>query len=217
MEQNPWLSVWTSPRATIGRVIRENPDRSLWWLAAIYGFSSLMNMFQSASLGSKVSTGGLLLLAVILSPIWGWICFSVWSAFVAWTGKWLKGAGNFKTVRAAYAWSCVPIAINVPLWLLMVILFGHQLFLNFPNAHLMPSATVMLLFFISAIKLVVAVWSLVIYINALAEVQNFSVLRAILNVVIAAVIMTVLLFVVWGLLGFLTGSSVTAFLLMKPY
>jgi hypothetical protein len=217
MEHNPWLTIWTSPRATIGRIVRENPNKSLWLLAAIYGFSSLMNMFQSASLGSNVSTIGLLVLAVVLSPLWGWICFSIWSAFVTWTGKWFKGEGHFKAIRAAYAWSCVPITLNIPLWLLMVILFGHQLFLNFPNAHLMPNGLVVLMFVILVIKMILAVWSLVIYLNALAEVQNFSVVKAILNAVVAALAMTIILFVIWGLLGLVVGNPVAAFLSVKSY
>ena len=217
MEHNPWLSIWTSPKATIRRVVSENPNKSLWWLAAIYGFSSLMNTFQSASMGQAMGTAGLLILAVVLAPFWGWVCFSVWSAFVTWTGKWFKGQGNFKTIRAAYAWSCVPIALNIPLWLLMVALFGHQLFLNLPDSHLMPNGLVMFMFIILIVKMILTVWSLVIYLNALAEVQNFSILRAILNLVVSALILVLILFVIWGLLSYVAGPSVTAIFMVKPY
>lgn len=212
MEHNPWLSIWMRPKDTIRQIVRENPNKSLWWLAAIYGFCSLMNMFQSASLGNSLGTGGILILAVIVAPFWGYASFCIWSGFVTWVGKWFKGEGNFKTIRCAYAWSCVPITLNIPLWLLMVILFGHQLFLNFPNAHLLPNNQVMLLFVILIIKVILAVWSLVIYLNALAEVQNFSVLKAILNVVVAGLILAIILFVIWSLLGYaMVGSRALFF------
>src|SRR5438105_4239723 len=125
---NPWLTIWTKPRATIARIVGQNPNQSLWWLAAIYGFCSLLSLFQSMTLGSAMGTIGILILAVIIAPFYGYISFSIWSWFVLWTGKWFKGQGTFKTVRASYAWSCVPIIVSIPLWLLMVILFGHQLF-----------------------------------------------------------------------------------------
>jgi hypothetical protein len=154
----------------------------------------------------------------VVAPFWGWINLSVWSWFVSWVGKWFKGQGSFTTVRSAYAWSCVPLIINVPLWLLMVALFGHQLFLNFPNAHLMPNGEVLLLFIILVIKVILAVWSLVIYLNALAEVQKFSILRAILNVVVSGVILGVVFFVVWSLLMHaLGGVAASAFTLLKPF
>jgi hypothetical protein len=205
MEHNPWLTIWTRPRETMARIAAENPNRSLWLLAGIYGFCSLMNLFQSIELGSAMGTAGIVILGFLIAPFWGYLNFSIWSWFVFFVGKWFKGQGHFSTVRSAYAWSCVPVIVNIPLWLLMVALFGHQLFLNFPDAHLLPSGMVTFLFVILIVKVVLAVWSLVIYLNALAEVQKFSILRAILNVVVAAVVLTFVLFVVWALLGYLAG------------
>jgi hypothetical protein len=204
--QSPWLSIWTHPRATIARIVSENPNRSLWLLAGIYGFCSLMNLFQSMALGSAMGPLGLLILAIIVAPFYGYVSFSIWSWFVSWVGKWFRGQGSFQTVRSAYAWSTVPILINIPLWLLMVALFGHQLFMNFPDAHLLPSSQVLLLFIISIAKVVLAIWSLVIYLNALAEVQKYSVLKAILNVVVAGVILAVIMFVIWSLLFYAMGG-----------
>lgn len=205
--QNPWLSIWMNPRATIARIVADNPNRSLWLLAGIYGFCSVMNMFQSMALGNAMGSLGLIILGIIIAPFYGWVSFTIWSWFVAWVGKWFKGHGHFKAIRAAYAWSCVPIALNIPLWLLMVILFGHQLFLNFPDAHLLPSGQVTLLFVILIVKVVLAIWSLVIYLNALAEVQNYSILKAIFNVVVAGLIMAVIFFVLWSLLFYAMGVS----------
>jgi len=214
----PWLSIWTRPRATISQITAENPYRSLWLLAAIYGFCSLMNLFQSMTLGTALGTAGILILAIVLAPFWGWINLSIWSGFVFWIGKWFKGDGSFATVRSAYAWSCVPLIVNIPLWLLMVILFGHQLFLNFPNAHLLSNGEMMLLFAILVIKVVLAIWSLVIYLNALAEVQKFSVLRAICNVVVAGVVVGIIVFVLWSLLAYaLGGMAAAAFMFWKPF
>lgn len=215
---SPWLSIWTRPRATIARIVASNPNRSLWWLAAIYGFCSLMNLFQSIALGSAMGTLGILILAIVLSPFYGYISFCIWSWFVTWVGKWFRGQGTFKTIRAAYAWSCVPIVLNIPLWLLMVILFGHQLFLNFPDAHLLPSSQVLILFIILIAKVVLAIWSLVIYLNALAEVQNYTVLRAILNVVVAGVILAIIFFILWSFLIYAFGSvAVSPFMLWQPF
>lgn len=205
LSHNPWLAIWTQPRATIREIIADNPNRSLWILASIYGFCSLMNLFQSLMLGVRMSTGALFLLAVVLSPIWGYINFTVWSWFVTWTGKWFKGEGRFITIRSAYAWSCVPITLNIPLWLLMVITFGHQLFVNFSGQALSHSK-VTFLFFILISKVVLAMWSLVIYLNALAEVQKFTMIRAILNVVVAALILIAISWIVWVIVFALGGT-----------
>lgn len=206
--QSPWLSIWTRPRATIARIVGENPNKSLWLLAAIYGFSSLLNSFQSMSLGSALSPLTILILAIVISPVWGYISFSVWSAVVYWTGKWFKGDGDYPSVRASYSWSCVPLAVNVPLWLVMIALFGGQLFLNFPEGYRLSDGMITVLFFILVSKVVLAVWSLVIYINALAEVQHYSVLRAIFNIIVAGLIVATVLAALWMLLLFSLGVSI---------
>ncbi len=206
--QSPWISIWTRPRATIARIVADNPNKSLWLLAAIYGFSSLLNSCQSMSLGSSLSPLAILIIALVLAPLWGYISFSVWSAAVYWTGKWFKGDADYRCVRAAYAWSCVPIAVNVPLWLLMIVLFGGQLFVNFPEGYQLSDGMITVLFFILISKVVLAIWSLVIYLNALAEVQQYSVLRAIFNVIVAGLIVSVVLALLWLLLLFSLGVSV---------
>lgn len=200
-EKNAWLSIWAHPRETIRRIVAENKDKSLWLLASIYGFSSLLSSFQSLSLGSIFGVLPIFLLALIFAPIWGYVAFSIWSWVVTWSGKWLKGSGDFRGVRAAYAWSCVPLVVSDLIWLAMLVLFGVSLFMS-PAAggQVFPQGQMALLLVLLLAKVVLSVWSLVIYINTLAEVQKFSALRAIGNIVIAGI----LIGVVVGILSILS-------------
>jgi hypothetical protein len=187
--------------------VAENPNQSLWWLAAIYGFSSLLNTFQSMMLGFKVSLLGIFLLAAVFSPLWGYISISIWSWVVSLTGKWIKGVGEFKAVRAAYAWSCVPLIANIPLWFILAFLFGQQLFVNFSDSQALSQAQVALLFLILLIRIVAAIWSIVIYLNALAEVQRFTILRAISNVIIAGLLVGIAAYLILMITSATIGTS----------
>jgi hypothetical protein len=207
-EKSPWLTIWIQPRATIRQIVAHNPKRSLWLLAAIYGFSSLLNSFQSVSLGSSLGVIPLFLIALIFSPIWGYIVFAVWSWVISWTGRWLKGQADFQMVRAAYAWSCVPLAVNGLLWIAMILIFGLPLFIHFPEGYQLTDGQASLLFLILIGKVVLAIWSLVIYLNALAEVQQFSVLRAIGNVIIAGLIIGVVFAILWTLSLSAAGAAI---------
>jgi hypothetical protein len=200
---NPWVSVWLSPRATIRQVVAENPNRSLWWLASVYGFSSLLNGFQSLMLGFTMPLVALLLLAAVLSPIWGYLFFTIWGGIVSFTGKWLKGAGTFKEVRAAYSWSCVPLIANIPLWIMLSFFFGQALFANFAQTQILTQGQVSFLFLVLIIRIGAAIWSLILYINMLAEVQAFSVLRAIGNILISGLILAGASFLFFYALAFL--------------
>ncbi len=204
--QSPWVSIWTKPKETIAWIAEENPNRSLWLFAWIYGFCSLLNLFESMMMGNVMGPIGVFAIAFVVAPIYGWVAFAIWSWFVLWTGKWFKGEGTFQTVRASFAWSCVPIAINIPLWIILVLLFGHQIFSNFPNAHLITPPKMIALFSILVLRVILAVWSLIIFLNALAQVQNYSVLRAVFNVVVAAILLGILFFIFWSGLIFVLGK-----------
>lgn len=206
-ELSPWLSIWVKPKATIGRIVAENPDRSLWALCSIYGFSSLLNLFQSLSLGMFLAPLPLYMLAAILSPFWGYAIFAVWSWLVYLVGSMLKGLASFKQVRAAYAWSCVPLVFNIPLWILLGVLFGEQVFLNFPDGHLFTDAQVLILFGVLVVKVTAAIWSLVIYFNALAQVEQFSILRSIGSIILAGIIVSIAMTLAWMLLLNFVGTT----------
>jgi hypothetical protein len=186
---NPWLKIWVEPRATISRLVQESPERGFWFLAVIYGFSSLLNWFQSMMVGHRLGIIPIFAIALIASPLWGYLSFSVWSFIVHFTGKWFKGQGSFKDVRTAYAWSCVPLVVNVILWFVLTFLFGRALFANLsPEAQVFTHGQIMVLFGAMLLRIGTAIWSLVIYLNALAEVQKYSVLRAIGNALLSALI-----------------------------
>ena len=202
MSNNPWLTIWAHPRETIAGIISKNPNKDLWWLSAIYGFSSLLNIFQTFLVGKHLELFVIFLIVLVLCPLWGYLNLSIWSWVVAFTGKWLKGAGNFQVVRSAYAWSCVPLLINVPIWILLTFLFGSQLFSNFSEHPLLTNGQVTLLFCLLLLRVTGVIWSIVIYVNALAEVQKFSILRAIGNILLTGLFFAIAAYLVLFLLSF---------------
>lgn len=207
-DKSVWLSIWVRPRETIRSIVSQNAKQGLWVLAAIYGFGSLLGAFQTLSFGSMIGAFPIFLLALVLSPFWGYILFAFWSWVVLLIGKWFKGRGSFQEIRASYAWSCVPLAINDIIWLITLISFGAIIFLNPPPPVMVSNGKATFLLFLTLCRVVLSIWSLVIYINALAEVQKFSVLRAIGNVVVSAIVVGIVLGILWMILAQMVGSPV---------
>lgn len=195
-DQSPWLSIWMRPRETIQAIAAQNPRQSLWLLAFIYGFTSLLNGFQSFPLAQQYGIVGILLISVIIAPLWGYLFFAIWSYVVLWVGKLFKGQGNFDSIRAAYAWSCVPLVANILLWLVLMVFYGDFLFFSVQDPVMLPGS-VAILFLMLIVKLVFSIWSIVIYLQALAQVQQFSILHAIGNVVAASVAIGLVTAVIW--------------------
>lgn len=200
---NPWVSIWKRPRATILQVASEDPKRGLWMLAAIYGFLSLLNVFQAVALGYFVSLFPILFLAIVFSPLWGYLIFNVWGGIVYGVGKLLGGKAPFPLIRAAYGWSCVPFIISIFVWTILLSVFGVSLFQNFPENYLVNDKEIVLLFASLIVKVAISIWSLVIFINALSEVQQFSTVKSILNIVFSWVVLVLGVWLFWQFLGYL--------------
>ena len=184
-----WKSIWTRPRETIREVVAENPNQSIWILATISGLSSLFNF-----LGEAVVIIGLipLVISLLLTPLIGMFLFSVWSGLMLLTGRLLKGQGSFHTIRAAQGWASVPLLVNIGLSIVWSLIFLMMLRGSFYFSPWVGEV-------FHYIKLVFAIWGLVLYVKALSEVQKFSVLKAIGNL-----LLSILLFcIAYGVLVFL--------------
>jgi hypothetical protein len=176
---SPWKSIWVKPRETIRQIVASNPKQGLWAMAFIYGFGSILSVFQSLSLGDRFPLVLLFGAGILLAPLWGQLAFALWSWAIMHVSRWLKGDATFSAMRAAYAWASVPLVLNIPIWFFMGALFGRALFMAGTETIFLSGAQVNFLLALTLVKLGASVWSLVIYINALAEVSHFTVLRAI--------------------------------------
>jgi hypothetical protein len=71
---------------------------------------------------------------------------------------------------------------------------------------MLSTGNIFLVFGVTLLQLIASVWSLVIYINALAEVHEFSSLKAILNIIIASVLILVVFLVVFSICRWTCGN-----------
>ena len=106
---NPWVSMWTKPRATIQQIVDSNPGRLVLILAAISGFSRALDRASIGNFGDRWEWPEIFLLSAITGLIVGIISLYVGSALIRWTGTRLGGNASWQNIRAAWAWSSVPI------------------------------------------------------------------------------------------------------------
>jgi hypothetical protein len=205
LDRNPWVNMWFRPRSTIRSIVEFSPNYGLKVLSFIYGFASLLSLAQTFSLGFFVSFTYLMILMLIAAPFWGYFIFTFVSWVVYRSGRWLKGRASHKEVRAVLAWSNIPMTVNLLIWASLIYVFRGTLFQGFPGTYLLVGKMFYLLFALSVTQMIMGIWSLVLYINALAEVQGFSIVRAIGNLLIAGFLFVLGFVILAGL--FLYGTQ----------
>lgn len=200
---NPWTGIWLRPKETIRAVINFNPKFRFVLLSIFYGLPMAYNMAQNYSLADRLPLWAIVCGGLLLSGFLGALAITIGSALFTWTGRWIGGKGNFEKVRCALAWSSgVPSAVIVVIWAVLLSVFGSLAFSRTfaETAFIGYQAGIVFLAFL--IESIVWVWGLVMLFKTLGEAHGFSSWKAVLNVLIAFIIVFALIWFIgwifWG-------------------
>lgn len=184
--QNPWIGMWTNPRETIRRIVSHDPTYHAMTLGALVGGLAMLDAALAAAVGTPpvVLPGwfvSYLPICALLSPFVGGalgIVAVYLAGLVFWSaGRFMGGIADAQEVRAAAAWSAVPqICLGiVTLGVLLASGIGQALFPSLPPADPNVAAQAARQFTTGkGVAALVTLWSLIVFLQALAEVHGFS-------------------------------------------
>jgi hypothetical protein len=203
---NPWLSIWTQPRATMRQILDTDPRR-LVHVLAILGALCRMLSSNVPPIGplARLPLSAIVAYKLCAGVVGGLIGLYLGSAILTMTGRWLGGRGSFVAVRAAAAWSNVPLIWGGLLWLPLLGYLGIEA-LNFdPKILFEDPGGLIVMLPIGLLAVILGIWTLVIALKCLGEVHGFSAWQAlgavVIGVLILAIPFAILLGVVIGMLG----------------
>lgn len=185
---NPWVAIWTRPRATIRQQVERDPEAWVLALVAVAGVGHLLSDASARSYGDRMDLPTLLVMALLVGPLFGILGAYVGGWLLRWSGRLLGGSARPAEIRAAIAWSGVPYVAAMLLWIPELLLFGEELFTEAtPRLDAAPELQGLLLVFV-AVELTAALWAFVAFLKCLGEVQGFSAWRALLNLLLPGVL-----------------------------
>jgi hypothetical protein len=199
LDVNPWIGMWLRPRETIRAVMNYNPKFRFVLLSIFYGLPMAYNMAQNYSLGDRLPLWAIVLGGLLLSGFMGALAITIGAALFTWTGRWIGGKGNFDKVRCALAWSSgVPNTVVVAIWAILIAIFGSQAFSRMFAETVFVGYQAGVVFLVFLIESIVWVWGFVMLFKSLGEAHGFSSWKAVLNVLIAFIIIFALIWFVGG-------------------
>jgi hypothetical protein len=191
----PWRTIWFWPRDTM-RAILDAEVRPSWvavvGLAALHGaLGTIVPMAANGSLSFNRAVMPTLI--EMLQLIFGVL---VGPFLLAFSGGWFGGQADPEEIRHSVAWSYAPIAITAILWVPVLIAFSYGPIQNAAAPETAAdSLKILLLLVMVLISFAATVWTLVLQVVTLAEVQRFSILRAIGSVAVFLIPLLLLLLV----------------------
>jgi len=201
---NPWVSMWTKPRATIQQIVDTNPQRLVLLLAAAAGFGQALDRASINSIGDRLDWPIIFIVAAVGGPIAGVIGLYIGGALIHWTGTWIGGKTSAENIRAAIAWSSVPMLWALVLWIPELALFGQELFTA--ETPVIDADTTLNSAFLAfgAVEVTIGMWTLIVYLKCLGQVQGFSAWKALGNGILAGLVIIVPILIIAIAIGLST-------------
>jgi len=193
---NPWTNIWVKPRETIKKIVNFNPRFRFAILSFLYGLPMLLHMAQNLDLGDQFTTAGIVVAALVLATFVGMLAIVIASGLIYWTGQWIGGKSSYINIRAAVSWSNVPNIAAIIVWFIMIYNFRTEIFMDGFGEMAMSSSASMMLNVAMLIESAVAIWSFIILVKALGEVQGFSAWKGVLNVLIPFFMVGIAIYVI---------------------
>ena len=183
---HPWATIWTRPRATIRRIVETDVRYQVTALAILSG--ALIWLERRWSNPSPAPAFPMLVvMAVVVGAILGVIELYVNGALLKWAGSALGGVGSYAEVRAALAWSRVPVIIAVAIGILAILLGTDGPMLG-ENGEITNSGASLLL-----LHGFLVVWGFVVMLKCVGEVHRFSAWRALGSILLILVVVVLIL------------------------
>jgi hypothetical protein len=189
---NPWKTIWFQPRETVRQVLDASfENKFMFWLLVIAGGVVLgINRASMNHLGDQApSLSAVLLQGAAGGIVWGLLFVFIAGMILALVGKSLGGQAKAKEVRIAIAYSWIPHIYGALLWIPALLLFGIENFTSETPGIESGSIKNFAYYALSSVDFILGVWTIVIFIQCLAEAHRFSAWKSIFTVVISLVIL----------------------------
>ena len=207
-ELNPWISIWTKPRATIRQIVDTRPTYMVLPLAMLSGVAQVLDNASSRNLGDRAPLAAVIAAAVIIGPLSGLLTLFLFGALMRWTGSWLGGVATSQQIRAALAWGRLPGVCVLAIWIPLLVLFGNDVFSEDIESRPDPAMALGAIVVLGLAGLVLGIWQAVLVIKCLAEVHQFSAWKGLGTMLLAGlVIFAIIIIPVILLIVVLAGSA----------
>lgn len=191
-----FTKIFTSPRMVFRYLENKNYDKFVRPLLILGGISNALDRAVSKNLGDSLSLFAILGIAIVAGALLGWISYYLYSALISWTGKWLNGKADTDSIVRMFAHAMIPTILAFLLLIPQLAFFGKGIFQSYFDIHSQGTLYTAIYFGTVFLEVALGVWTMVIFTIGVSEIQEFSILKAIANIILPLIIILVPIFLV---------------------
>lgn len=196
-DQQVFTKIWTDPRQVFRYINDNHYDKYVKTLLVLAGISSAFNNASSKNMGDDMSLWSIIGLSIILGGLLGWISFYIYAALLSWTGRWLNGQGETSSILRILSFAMIPSLIAFVFFILQIGIYGVELFKEDGNITSAGLLSNIFLYFFMLLEIIFSIWTIILCIIGISEVQKLSIGKSIVNMLIPLLlfIVPILIFV----------------------
>ena len=196
-----FTEIWLNPR-TVFKFINENQyEKYLIILFILAGISNSIDRAVFRDAGDDLSLEVILLMSIFLGGLLGWISYYIYAALLSWTGKWLDGKADTKSILRVCGYATIPTSIALIFVMVQIYFSGIGYFQTEGFIYYENSMEEYIIWASLISEFILGIWSMIFFIVGISEVQGFSLSRAAVNLFLPIVIIGIPLLMLFFMLG----------------
>ncbi|MFY7964902.1 MAG: YIP1 family protein [Chitinophagaceae bacterium] len=186
-----FTKIWISPRPIFKYINHFKYQKYLTILLILAGIANAFDRAERKNLLSGDSIVISIIGSIIGGALFGWISYYLYSSLIRFTGKWINGNADTDSILRVLAYASSPSIAGLVLIIPKLLLYNTDLYEN------------ILTYGFSIVESILGIWTLVLYVVGISEVQQFSIGKAIINLILPALIIFIpLLLLIYLFTGF---------------
>jgi len=204
-DRDIFTKIWTSPRLVFKYINDTRYDKFLHILLILAGITRAFDRASTKNMGDNISLTGVLSICIILGGLFGWISYYIYAALISWTGKWLNGKGDTSSILRMLSYAMIPSIVVLILLIPQVAIFGNGIFQSNIDIYGSGLVSIIIYYLILFLQLTFGIWTLVVFVIGVSEVQKLSIGKSILNIILPVLIIIVPIAMIAFILGDIFG------------
>jgi hypothetical protein len=192
-----FIGILTSPREAFNFINTYHYQKHVSLLLVLAGISRTFDRASMKNMGDNFSLWGVIAFCIIIGGVFGWLTYYIYSAMISWTGKWLDAKGNTDSILRVLAYALFPSILSLLFLIPQIAIYGNEMFKTDGDIFSEGTLSNIIVYGSMLLEFSLGIWSLILCVIGISEVQKLSIVKSILNLVLPAiVIMTPILIIV---------------------
>lgn len=196
-EKELFMKIMTAPREAFKFINDYKYEKHLYILLFLAGIVRSIDRASSKNMGDNYSIWAVIGLSVIAGGLFGWISYYIYSALISWSGKWMNGKGNTQSILRVLAYALFPSILSLIILVPHIAIYSNQLFKSEDDFYSAGVVDSIVYIGFLLIEVLLGTWSLVLCVIGISEVQQLSLGKSILNLLLPAILVLFLMLILF--------------------